>query len=179
MTFIYCNILGGSIHDGSLFSFRKVNTLQLNTLSHSPNTRWASTFSDLPHKTPSTGPLLIISQHELTSLQSESLKTQVRSQPLRSSGTNSHSCNQEASIHTCFSCNFPILTQFSNQQESVAKHTHTYARTSTLGDCRTRTDYKSIEVRRQQSRDHRHVSVSIVTCVTILRIGLPFELLHC
>jgi hypothetical protein len=77
--------------------------------------------SDVPHKTP-TGPLLVISQHRLTFLQSESLQTQVRAQPLCSSGTNSHSCNQEASKHTCFSRNFPILSQSSNQQESVAKH---------------------------------------------------------
>jgi hypothetical protein len=31
-----------------------------------------------PHKTPSTGPLLVISQHELTFLQSESLHTHMR-----------------------------------------------------------------------------------------------------
>jgi hypothetical protein len=68
------------------------------------------------------------------------LQTQVRSQPLRSSGTNSHSCNQESSKHTCFSRNFPVLTQSSNQQESVSKHTST----STLSDFQTRTDYKSI-----------------------------------
>jgi hypothetical protein len=38
-------------------------------------------------------------QHELTFLQSVTLQTQVRAQPLRSSGTNSHLCNQEASRH--------------------------------------------------------------------------------
>jgi hypothetical protein len=38
----------------------------------------------------------------------------------------------------------------SNQKESVAKHT----RTSTLGYFQSRTDYKSVEVRRQQSLDH-------------------------
>jgi hypothetical protein len=71
-----------------------------------------------------------------------------------------------------------LLSQFSkssNQQESVAKHT----RTSTLVNFQTRTDYKSIEVRRQQYRDHRYVSVSIVACVTMQRIGPPFELLRC
>jgi hypothetical protein len=31
----YCNVLGGSIRDGSLFPFQKVNTLQLNTVSNS------------------------------------------------------------------------------------------------------------------------------------------------
>jgi hypothetical protein len=41
----------------------------------SPNTRRASTISYVPHKTPSTGPLLVISQHELTLLQSESFQT--------------------------------------------------------------------------------------------------------
>jgi hypothetical protein len=64
-----------------------------------------------------------------------------------------------------------LLSQFpntksSNQQESVAKHT----RTSTLGDFQTWTQYKSIEVCRQQSRDHRNNSVTIVTYVTMLWI---------
>jgi hypothetical protein len=86
-----------------------------------------------------------------------------------------HPCNREASKHTCFSHNFPILTQSSNQKESVAERT----RTSTLGDFQTRTDYKSIIVCRQQSRDHRNVSMSIVACVTMLWIGPPFELLRC
>jgi hypothetical protein len=135
----------------------------------------ASTLRDVPNKIPSTWPLLVIFQHELTFLQSESLQTQVRAQPLCSSGKNSHSCNQEASKHTCFSRNFSILTQSSNQQESVPKCTHA----STLGDFQTWTDYKSIDVCRQQSRDHRNVSVSIVAYVTMLRIGPPFELLRC
>jgi hypothetical protein len=102
-----------------------------------------------------------------------SLQTQVRAQPLRSSGTNSHSCSQEASKHTCFSRNIPILTQSSIQQESVAKCA------SALGDFQTRTDYKSIEFCRQKSRDHRNVSVSIVAYVTMLRICPLFEFLHC
>jgi hypothetical protein len=57
-------------------SIPKVNTLQLSTrtISHSTNTHRASTLSDVPHKTPSTGPLLVISQHELIFLQSESLQ---------------------------------------------------------------------------------------------------------
>jgi hypothetical protein len=80
-------------------------------------------------------------------------------------------------LHTCLSCNFPILTQYSSQQESVAKN----ARASTLSNFQTRTptvdwlhrplpdvpcsltDYKSIDLRRQQSHDDRNVSVSIVT----------------
>jgi hypothetical protein len=156
------------------FRSKKVNTLQLNAISHSPNTRRASILSDVPHKTPSTGPLLVISRHKLTFLQSGNLQTQVRAQPLRFSGTNSHSCNHKASIHVFFSRHFPLLTQSSNQQESVAKH----ARASTLGDFQTRTDYKSIEVRRQ-TRDHRNVSVPIVAYVTMLRIGPQFELLRC
>jgi hypothetical protein len=172
--YLYCNVPEVRIQDGSLFPFQKVNTLQLNAINRSQNTR-ASTLSDVPHKTPSTGPLLVIFQHELIIWQSESLQTKVRTQPLRSSGTNSHSCNHEASKHTCFSRNFPILTQSSNQKKYVAKH----ARTSTNGDFQTQTDNKSIEVHRQQSRDHRNVSVSIVACVTILRIGPPFELLRC
>jgi hypothetical protein len=65
---IYTVRTGGSIHDGSLFPFQKVNTLQLNAISRSPNTRRASTLSDAPHKTPSTGPVLVISQHGLTIL---------------------------------------------------------------------------------------------------------------
>jgi hypothetical protein len=154
----------------NLFPFRKVNTT-----GHSPNTCRVSKLSNVPHKNPSTGPLLAISQHELTFLQSVNLQTQVRAQPLCSSGTNSHSCSQEASKHTCLSRNFPILTQSSNQKESIAKHTRTF----TLGDFQTRTDYKSIEDRRQQSCEHRNVSVSIVACVTMLRIGPPYELLCC
>jgi hypothetical protein len=67
-------------------SIPKLSTLQLNTISHSPNTRRASTLSDVPHK--------------LTFLQSGTVQAQVRSQPLRSSGTNSHPCNREASRHT-------------------------------------------------------------------------------
>jgi hypothetical protein len=59
---LYCNVPGGSIHDGNIFPFQKLSTLQLSTLSHSPNTSRASTFSDVQQKTPSTGPLLVISQ---------------------------------------------------------------------------------------------------------------------
>jgi hypothetical protein len=113
----YCNVVGDSIHYGSIFPFQKVNTLQLNTstISHSPNTHRASTLSDVPHKTPSTGPLLVISQHKLTLLQSESLQTLV------------------------------LLSQFpntksSNQPKSIIKHT----RASTLGYFQSRTQYKSI-----------------------------------
>jgi hypothetical protein len=116
----YCNVLGGSIHDGSLFQLQKLSILQFNAISHSPNTHQASTLSDVPHKTPSTGTLPVISQHELTFLQSVNLQTQVRAQPLRSLGTNSHSCNQEAYKHTCFSRSFPILTQSSNTRASLA-----------------------------------------------------------
>jgi hypothetical protein len=47
------------------FRSKKLSTLQLNTFSRSPNTRRASTLSDVSHKTPSTGPLPVISQHEL------------------------------------------------------------------------------------------------------------------
>jgi hypothetical protein len=115
-------VLGGSIHNGSLFPFKKLSTLQLKAISHSPNTR-ASTFSNAPHKTPSTGPLLVISQHGLTFLQSVNLQTQMRTQPPRSLGTNSHPCNQEASKHTCFSPNFPILTQVF-QPKGVRSQTH-------------------------------------------------------
>jgi hypothetical protein len=165
----------GFYSEGTLVQLQKLNTPQFNTLSRSPNTRRASTLSDVPQKTPSTGTLMVISQHELTFLQSVNLQTQVRDQPLRSSGTNSHSSNPEASKHTCFPRNFPIVTQSSNQQQSAAKHTLA----STLGDFQTRTDYKSIEVRRQQSRDYRNVSVSIVVYVTVLWIGPPFELLRC
>jgi hypothetical protein len=156
------------------FNSKTQHTTVQHNQPFSKHTR-ASTLSDVPHKNPSTGTLPVISQHELTFLQSENLQTQVRAHPLRSSGTNSHPCNQEASKHTCFSRNFPILTQPFNQKQSVAKHTPT----STLCDFQTRTDYKSIEVRRQQYRDHRNVSVSIVACVTMLRIGPPFELLRC
>jgi hypothetical protein len=53
----------------------KLNTLQLNALSHCANTR-ASALSDVPHKTP-TGTSRAISQRELTFLQSESLQTHV------------------------------------------------------------------------------------------------------
>jgi hypothetical protein len=53
---------GGSIHDGSYFHFKKLSTLQLNAISRSQNTRRASTLSDVPHKTPSTRPLLVTSQ---------------------------------------------------------------------------------------------------------------------
>jgi hypothetical protein len=173
--FPYCNVPGVLFTMKVYFRSKKVNTLQLNTISHYPNTRRASTLSDVSHKTPSTRPLLVISQHELIFLQSESLQTQVLAQPLRSSGTNSNSCSQEASKHSCFSRNFPILTQSSSQQESVAK----YTRESTLGDFQTRIDYKSMKVRRQQSRDHRNVSVSTVACLTMLRIRPPFELLRC
>jgi hypothetical protein len=35
----YCNVLGGSIHDGTLLHSKKVNTLQLNTVRNSWNTR--------------------------------------------------------------------------------------------------------------------------------------------
>jgi hypothetical protein len=38
----------------------------------------APTLSDVPHKTPSTVPLQVISQHEITFLQSESLQTRAR-----------------------------------------------------------------------------------------------------
>jgi hypothetical protein len=38
---------------------------------------------------------------------------------------------------------------------------------------------KSIEARRQQSRNHRNASVSIFACVTMLLMGPPFELLRC
>jgi hypothetical protein len=75
-----------------------------------------------------TWPLVVISQHELTFLQSESFHTQVRAQSLRSSVTNSHSCNQRASKHTCSARSFPALTQSSNRQQSVTKHTHVYTR---------------------------------------------------
>jgi hypothetical protein len=137
----YCNELGGSIHNGSLFPFQKVNTLQLNVISHSPNTR-ASTLNDVPHETPSTGPLLVISQHKLSFLQSGSFQTHV------------------------------LLSQFPNIN-SVFQPTgvRSQTRASTLGDFQTRTDYKSIEVRRQQSRDHRNVSVSTVVYISMLRIS--------
>jgi hypothetical protein len=161
----------------SRWTFISVPKTQHTTVQHNQpfSKHTSSTICDVPHKYPSTGPLPVISQHELTFLQSESLQPQVRVQPLRSSDTNSHSCNQDASKHTCFSRNFLINTQSSNQKQSVAKHTPT----STLGDIQTRTDYKSIEVRRQQYRDHRNVSVSIFACVTMLRIRPPFELLRC
>jgi hypothetical protein len=42
-----------------------------------PVSKRASTLSDVPHKSP-TGPLLVISQHELTFLQSESPNTDAR-----------------------------------------------------------------------------------------------------
>jgi hypothetical protein len=157
------------MHGGSLFPFQKLSTLQLNTTSHSPNTREASTLSDVPHKTPSGN--LPTQTHTCN----QEISKHGCAQPLRSSGTNSHSCNQEVSKHTCFSHNFQILTQYSNQKESVAKHT----RMSTLGDFQTWTHYKSVEVRRQQSHDPRNISVSIVACVTMLQIVPPFELLHC
>jgi hypothetical protein len=115
-----------------------------------------STLSDVPHKTPSTGPLLVISQHELTFLQSVSLQIQVRAQPLRSSGTNSHSCNQEASTHTCFSRYFPILTQSSNQQQSVAKHTRLHSAISKHG----------LTTNQQTSVDNNPVTIE--TCPPLL-----------
>jgi hypothetical protein len=89
--------------------FRSKNsTLQLNAISNYPNTRCVPTLSDVPHK--------------LTFLQSGTLQTQVRAQPLRSSGTNSHSCNQEGSKHTCFS---RTNTNSVYQPTGVRSQTHT------------------------------------------------------
>jgi hypothetical protein len=168
----YCNVPGFLL----TLEFISVPKSQHTTVKYnqpfSKHTR-ASTLSDVPHKTPSTGPVLVISQHELMFLQPESLQTQVCAQPLCSSGTNSHSCNQEASKHVLHS-QFPN-TNSVFQPTGVCSQT----RASALGDLQTRTDYKSIDVRRQQSRDHRNVSVSIVAYVTMLRIGPPFELLRC
>jgi hypothetical protein len=103
-------------------------------------------------QSPNTGtrPASTFFGHKLSFLQSESFQTHV------------------------FLSQFPS-TNSVFQPEAVRRQT----RTSTLGDFQSRTDYKSIEVRRQQSRDHRNVSVSIVACVTLLRIGHPFELLRC
>jgi hypothetical protein len=246
---------GGSIHDGSLFPFQKLNTLQLNAISHSPDTCQASTLSDVPHKTLSTGPLLVISQHELTLLQSQSPNTVARPAStfvghklsLLQSGsfqahvllsqfpsTNSvfqptgvsrqtHASTLSDISHKTLSTGsllvisqheltflqwqspntgarpastfvghklsllqsgsfqtHVLLSQFPStnsvfQPTAVSSQTHA----STLGDFQTRTDYKSTEVRRQQSRDYRSISVYIVACVTMLRIGPPFELLRC
>jgi hypothetical protein len=65
------------------------------------------------------------SQHT-TVKQSETLRTHVHVQPVRSRNTNSHSCSQEASKLTCLSRSFPTLTQSSNRKESVTKHTHAH-----------------------------------------------------
>jgi hypothetical protein len=112
-------------------------------------------------KSPNTGerPASTLFGYKLSFLQSASFQT----------------CQENPSSTVTTHVFLPIVTQSSNQQESVAKLT----RASALCDFQKRTDYKSIEVRRQQSRDHRNVSVSIVACVTILQIGSPFELLRC
>jgi hypothetical protein len=149
---------------------------------------------------------VVIFQHELTFLQSESLQTHVGTIHRPAIGPLAH-YNSTSAYSPSLTCTNPTqltqpkptqLTQRSTvftvhginsraslaisryelslptKRESVAKHT----RTSTLGDFQTRLT-KSVEVRRQQSLDHRNVSVSIVACVTMLLIGPPFELLRC
>jgi hypothetical protein len=73
-----------------------------------------------------------------------------------------------------------LLYQFPNtnsvfQPPGVRSQTHTRLHSAISKHGLT----KSVEVRRQQSRDHRNVSVSIVAYVTMLWIGPPFELLRC
>jgi hypothetical protein len=115
------------VHDGRLFPFQKLSTLQLNTLSHSPNTRRASTLSDVPHETPSTGPLLVISQHELTFLQSESPNTGARP-------ASTFFGHKLTSLQSGSSQTHVLLSQFPNtnsvfQPKGVSSQTHTHVYT--------------------------------------------------
>jgi hypothetical protein len=69
-------------------------------------------------QTPSTGPLLVICQHELTFLQSESLQTQV----LLSQFPNNKSSNQQESVvkyALVYTRLFPIMKSLQNQCKSV------------------------------------------------------------
>jgi hypothetical protein len=114
-----CDIARGSIHDGSLFPFQKVNTPQLHVISHFTNTRRTSTLGDVPHDSfyrassgslakrthilavrgsPNTGarPASTLSGHKLKFFQSGSLQTHV----ILSQFPNTNSVFQPTGVHS-------------------------------------------------------------------------------
>jgi hypothetical protein len=161
---MYCNVLGGSIHDGTLLHSKIQHTTvktQLATLLTHVHVQPVRSRNTSSNRILPTGPLVAIFQHSLPFLQSESFQTQIGTIHCRAigplahhNGTSAHSpsltCHLPAPTIeclyrpryklTCSSHNFPIRTQSSNQKESIARHTSTSVHERLLNHVFTRVD---------------------------------------